>query len=176
MSEEKKSTEETEPEKGKGGIIPWIVVGMLSAAAGSAVPFMMPSHASTPEPVVEKKKPVFELPKEEDTIFVGFGEGEEKSVVVNLNDGRMSRYLRVSLSLQIPKSLEKDFPTILAAKRPALRNWLLGEIGDKDLEDIRGAAGQNRLRRAIREHFNTILFPDGYEQIYEVMFEEFYIQ
>ena len=179
-AEKKEPVEGAEEGKSKGGVIPWIVVGMLSAGAGSAVPLLMPSHAAhAPEEVKapEKKPPkVFELPKEEDTIYVPFGEGDEKSVVVNLNDGRMSRFLCISIALQIPKSMEKDFPELLTGKRPALRNWLLGEIADKDLDDIRGMAGQNRLRRAIREQFNEVLFPDGYDQIYDVLFEEFRVQ
>jgi flagellar protein FliL len=181
-AEEKKHEEGAEESKGKGGVIPWIVVGMLSAGAGSAIPMMMSSHAA-PAPEAEekahvekKKKPAFELPKQEETICVPFGDGDERSVVVNLNDGRMNRYLKISIALQIPKSMEKEFPALLSSRRSELRNWCLGEIADKDLDDIRGMAGQNRLRRAIREHFNSVLFPDGYDQIYDVLFEEFYVQ
>jgi flagellar basal body-associated protein FliL len=44
------------------------------------------------------------------------------------------------------------------------------------MEDLRGAAGQNRLRREIQDHFNTVLFEDGYDRIREVLFEEFNVQ
>jgi flagellar basal body-associated protein FliL len=78
--------------------------------------------------------------------------------------------------MQIPMSVEEDFKKRVEAKRILLRNWLLSKISDLDLEDIRGAAGQNRLRREIRDHFNSVLCPDGYDQIYDVLFEEFNVQ
>jgi len=82
----------------------------------------------------------------------------------------------MAITLQIPKSQEEIFKTRIEAKRILLRNWLLSKGSDLDLEDIRGAAGQNRLRREIRDHFNTVLCPDGYDQIYDVLFEEFTVQ
>ncbi len=150
--------------------------GPCECRSGGAVPFLLPAHA---EPVEEKKeeKKTFELPKEEETIFLPFSDPEkDPSIVINLNEGRLTRYLRISFSLQIPKSLELEFPKLLEAKKAQLRNWLLSEISDKDLEEIRGAAGQNRIRREIREHFNSVLFPDGNDQIYDVLFEEFNVQ
>ena len=88
----------------------------------------------------------------------------------------MSRYLRVAITLQIPKSIEEDFKKTVDSKKILLRNWLLSKMSDLNLDAIRGAAGQNRLRREIRDHFNSVLCPDGYDQIYDVLFEEFNVQ
>jgi flagellar FliL protein len=179
-----------------GSIVPWIAVGVLSAGLGSALPFLLSgqqSHAAgdTGEQSEsnadtekdgsgksdKKKSKAFTMAKEEDTIFLPFGEpGKDQSVVVNLDEGRMSRYLRVAITLQIPKSQEETFKKQIEAKKIVLRNWLLSKISDLDLDDIRGAAGQNRLRREIREQFNAVLCPDGYDQIYDVLFEEFNVQ
>jgi len=181
---------------GSGGIVPWIAVGVISAGLGSAMPFLLAgqSHAGADEdsdssdqhpsgkslPRVsntEKRVRTFTLPKEEETVFLPFGTpGKDQEVVVNLDEGRMSRYLRVAVTLQVPKSQELSFKTKVDAKKILLRNWLLSKISDLDLEDIRGAAGQNRLRREIRDHFNSVLCPDGYDQIYDVLFEEFNVQ
>ena len=179
-----------------GSIVPWIAVGILSAGLGSALPFLLSgqqSHAAGDkgeqsesesggendgsEKSDKKKSKAFTMAKEEDTIFLPFGEpGKDQSVVVNLDEGRMSRYLRVAITLQIPKSQEETFKKQIEAKKIVLRNWLLSKISDLDLDDIRGAAGQNRLRREIREQFNAVLCPDGYDQIYDVLFEEFNVQ
>lgn len=172
-----------------GSIIPWIAVGVLSAGIGSAVPFLLAgsqSHAASTDDEnaaaknsaeQAKKSKTFTMPKEEDTIFLPFGEpGKDQSVVVNLDEGRMSRYLRLAITLQIPKSQEETFKKLIESKKIVLRNWLLSKISDLDLDDIRGAAGQNRLRREIREQFNAVLCPDGYDQIYDVLFEEFNVQ
>ncbi len=195
--QESATPEGTEKPSGGGSIVPWIAVGVISAGLGSALPFMLggqsqaadengehasedgDSESSKESEATKKANRVkaFTLPKEEETIFVPFG-GEEKDrgVVVNLDDGRMSRYLRVAITMQIPKSAEEDFKKRVEAKKILLRNWLLSKISDLGLDDIRGAAGQNRLRREIRDHFNSVLCPDGYEQIYDVLFEEFNVQ
>ncbi len=181
MAEENKAHDEAKA-KGKGGIIPWVVVGVLSAGAGSAVPMFLPAKAETVKAegetaVVEKKQERKTRKEDEPTVFVPFGDPEkDQRVVVNLNEGRMTRYLAVAITLEIPQSLELEFPKLLESKKAQLRNWLLSEISDKDLEEIRGAAGQNRLRRAIGEHFNSVLFPDGYDRIHDVLFEEFNVQ
>lgn len=124
-----------------------------------------------------KKVKAFTLPKEEETIFLPFADGEkEAGIVVNLDEGRLTRYLRIAITMQIPKASEEEFKKKLEAKKIVLRNWLLSKISDLDLDDIRGAAGQNRLRREIRDQFNSVLCPDGYDQIYDVLFEEFNVQ
>lgn len=170
MSEENKSTETSS----KSSVIPWIVVGLLSAGAGSAVPFLIPAQGETK---TTEKGAVIKSGQKVETVFVPFGDrGKDQNVVVNLNEGRMTRYLRVAITLEIPKSLELTFPKQLDAHKAQLRNWLLSEISDKDLDEIRGAAGQNRLRRAIHEHFNAVLFPSGYDRIHDVLFEEFNVQ
>jgi len=184
---------------GSGSIVPWIAVGVLSAGLGSTLPFVLAGqqthtvgsseepdeHGSTNESASQggsaksdtKKVKAFTMPTQEDTVFLPFGEpGKDQSVVVNLDEGRMSRYLRIAISLQIPKSQEEKFKKQIETKKIVLRNWLLSKISDLDLDDIRGAAGQNRLRREIREQFNAVLCPDGYDQIYDVLFEEFNVQ
>lgn len=88
----------------------------------------------------------------------------------------MNRYLRLKISLQINKDEEESILETLEKRRLILRNWLLSHLSDKDLDSIRGAAGQNMLRREIRDQFNTVLFPDGYDRIHDVLFEEFNVQ
>ena len=45
-----------------------------------------------------------------------------------------------------------------------------------DAVDVRGGAGKNMLKREFLERFNSMLFTDGYDRIYDVLFEEFMIQ
>jgi flagellar basal body-associated protein FliL len=175
-SEEETGAEEDAPTPARGSVVPWIVVGVLSVGVGSAAPILMPKVADN-ETEILADAPQYELPEEEETVYIPFGErGGDQSVVVNLNDGRMTRYLRIAVALQVPKSKEEDIVKLLEVKKVPLRNWLLSLISDKDLETIRGAAGQNRMRREIRDHFNDVLFPDGLDQIYDVLFEEFNVQ
>lgn len=124
-----------------------------------------------------KKVKAFTLPKDEETVFQPFGDPDkDQRIAVNLNEGRLTRFLSFSITLQIPKAVEVEFKKKVDAKKFVLRNWLLSKVSDLSIEDIRGAAGQNRLRREIRDHFNSVLCPDGYDQIYDVLFEEFNVQ
>ena len=52
----------------------------------------------------------------------------------------------------------------------------MGRISDQVAHEVSGKAAQNRLRREIRDEFNAKLFPDGSDQINDVLFEEFVVQ
>ena len=166
MADDDQST----PEKPGGGRIKGLIIGalvaMIAGAAGFAVPLLLtelqkqPAEA-TSTPSVTESRPA----------FVPFGQ-----TVVNLDEGRLSRYLRVSITLQVDEADEKSVTELVEQKRIILKNFLLSYLSDKRMEDIRGAAGQNRLRREIQDYFNATLFPDGYDKIHDVLFEEFNIQ
>lgn len=103
--------------------------------------------------------------------FVPFGQ-----IVVNLDEGRLNRYLRVSLTLQVGEDDLDDITQRVEHHRAILRSWLLSYLSDKGMEDVRGGSGQNRLRREIQDHFNSVLFNDGHDRIKDVLFEEFNVQ
>ena len=103
--------------------------------------------------------------------FVNFGD-----IVVNLDEGKLNRYLRLKIMLQVRTKDEAQVTSAIETQRVVLKNWLLSFLSDKELADIRGAAGQGMLRREIQEYFNTTLFPDGKDRIYDVLFDEFNIQ
>ena len=103
--------------------------------------------------------------------FVPFGD-----VTVNLNDGRLSRYLRVKIVLQVDKFDEAEMIKLVEQKLSMLKSWLLSHLAGKSMEDIRGTAGQNLLRREIHDHFNEALSEDGIDRINDILFEEFNVQ
>ncbi len=175
MAEQDQETQADAAAPEKRSLIPWIVVGVISAGLGGAVPMFLPSQTAEVE---EKPKPAFELPTPENTIFIPFADPDVKGdeLVVNLNEGNLTRYLRIVIELQIPKDAELEIKEKLKENRVLLRSWLISKISDKDLESVRGAAGQNRLRREIQDQFNSVLFTDGYDRIYDVLFYEFAVQ
>lgn len=162
--------EETAPRKGPGLLV-WGALGVIAAGSGFAVPFFLPTGegGKSADAAASARGLAPRIP--DDLAFIPFGD-----VTVNLDDGRLSRYLHLSFSLQIEKKDELELTKLIEGKRAILRNWLLSYLSDKGMEDIRGAAGQNRIRREIQDQFNTILFPDGYDRIYDVLFEEFNVQ
>lgn len=164
---------ETQPTQRKGGAgfaIALLATGAVAGAAGAAVPLLMLKESTPAAPAVPHSQR-FEPLTPDRTAFVPFGE-----LTVNLNEGRLNRYLRLKIALQIDKLQTEEVTKAVELKRLILRNWLLSHVSDKDQEEIRGAAGQNKLRREIRDRFNEILFSDGYDRVYDVLFEEFNVQ
>jgi len=142
---------------------------LVAAGAGAAAPLLLLSKPAEPQSKVVL--PSYEPPPPDRVEFLTFGD-----VTVNLNEGRLNRYLRLKISLQIDRLQLELVTKAIDKQKLILRNWLLSHLSDKDMEEIRGAAGQNMLRREIRDHFNTVLFTDGYDRVYDVLFEEFNIQ
>lgn len=172
MSDEKQQPEgDEEPKKGKMGMIIVPVLVAVSAAGGFAVPRMMGGEekpAVVEEEVVEK----LEIPDPTgEPAFVEFD-----SVVANLNDGRMTRYLKLGISLQVDKGQLVEIEKLNEEREAIMRNWILSHLADKSMDDIRGRNGQNRLRAEIKDQFNAVLFADGIDRVHDVLFQEFNVQ
>lgn len=172
MATEEKLAEENESaEKNSRGLLFPLVMLVTAGVAGTSVPFLLPyvegKGSASPPGITGSAGTGAETGIE----FISFGE-----VTVNLDEGRMNRYLRLKMSLQIEKHEKELVDARLKIQDLVLRNWLLSHLSDKTLDQIRGKAGQNMLRREIRNHFNTSLFPDGYDRIQDILFEEFNVQ
>src|SRR5262245_16287942 len=167
----------------KGGMMGWLVVaafGLISGATGFAVPMVFvnkplswqalispgathaenqhkrardPAKHESAAPPGAKREPLGNQPA-----LVSFGE-----VVVNLAEEKLTRYLRVTLTLQVDSAHEEMVKKAVERKKTILKNWLIGYLSDKELDEVRGAMGLNRLRREIQDQFNRLLFPEGGE-------------
>jgi flagellar basal body-associated protein FliL len=160
---------------GGGGKLGWIVTAVLAGGLGVAIPYVLPASfqpgaGHTEESAHETETPASPAAAPKLTSI------EFDEVVVNLDEGRLNRYLDLSIELEVSEK-DKDLVTAKIAENKAkLKNWLLSYLSDQDMEDVRGAIGQNRLRREIRDQFNTVLFPDGYDRIENVYFTKFAVQ
>lgn len=103
--------------------------------------------------------------------YVQFGE-----VIVNLNEDRLTRYLKIKILLVCDAREEKELTDLVQRRKPLLKNWLIAYLSDKSLQEVSGASGVNKLRRAIWHQFNTELYSDGSEKILDICFEEFVVQ
>ncbi len=166
--------QETPVAKKRISLLVLVLVGFVAAGAGFATPYVVPgvvdAQGEDEEPAGEE--PPIEFPKPNGEIaYIQFGES-----VVNLNDGRMSRYLRVNMTLQVDEAQEEQITQLVEKKRLILKDWLLRYLSDKDMDAVRGKIAVNRIRREVTDHFNTTLFPDGYDRIQSILFEEFNVQ
>jgi len=104
--------------------------------------------------------------------YVAFG-----PVLVNLAEGRLTRYLKISISLQVKKKSTETVKQIVTDSRKAVfRNWLIIYLSDLALEDVKGSSAVNRLRSDIVKGFNALLSKYCEARVEDVLFEEFSIQ
>lgn len=103
--------------------------------------------------------------------FVPFGR-----IVVNLNEPALTKYLSLDITLLADAKDEDAVVSGVESRLPILRTWLTSHLADKSMEDVRGKAGINRLRREIQDQFNALLFDDGRERVRDVLFEEFHVE
>jgi flagellar basal body-associated protein FliL len=156
--------EKQAPPAKKGGLIILVVVGVLAAGAGFAVPRLLVSDGGAAKPDTDGKKSV-------KPALLPFGE-----VVVSLGEERLTRYLRAKIILVVEGSEEKEIKEHLEKQKAYLKSWLIGYLSDLTLNEVSRAAGVNRLRREIRDQFNALLWPEGQELVLEVLFDEFVVQ
>ena len=105
---------------------------------------------------------------------LGYIDFEE--VVVNLNERGAQRYVRVVVTLAVPKGEIATADERIKKRLPELKNELTVYLSGCTLEDVRGPNNLNRLRREIADLFNQRLSPDGALLISHVLFKDFQIQ
>jgi flagellar FliL protein len=160
-----------EPAPAKGGVKKYLIFGFIAIVAAGAG-FAVPQFLIGSSPKHEPGTPVSETKREgTHPVFVPFGD-----LVVNLAEERLTRYLRVSITLQVNSQHENVVKQAVEKNKAILKSGLIGYLSNKSLDEVRGAMGVNRSRREIQDQFNSTLFPDGSEIIQDVLFEEFTVQ
>jgi flagellar basal body-associated protein FliL len=152
------------PKKGRKLLV--VVVGVVFAAAGAALPMFVNIPAIFAKGKSEKSKN-----SEAKTVIVPFSD-----IVVNLVDPRMQRYLRVKIAVLVDADAEEEATALLAKHKAAVKSKLIGHISGKEIKDVSGTVGVNRLQRELLERFEDVLYPDGHSQIRAILFEEYVIQ
>ncbi len=151
----------------------WIVlaIALLMAGAGGVVAarYIVQDDSAAEKNGAEEKK---EAQKKDDFSYVRFG-----SVVVNLAEGRLTRYLKVKIALKLPKGSAPKVKKIIESGRKAVyTNWLITYLSGLRLEQVKGSDAIRRLRGKIKVGFNEILQREKDIQIKAVLFEEFNVQ
>ena len=93
-------------------------------------------------------------------------------IVANLDEPRLARYVRVVITLAIRPQDAEAAKIILDKKKPELKNWVTVFFASCTLEQIRGSANLNRLRREILDALSEQLWPDQKSPIHQVLFKE----
>lgn len=195
--EEDKNTDDTaneneaqksDKETSGSGILQWIimaVVVLVCAGAGFGLGRLfagygqpqspLPSQQTEPAPIPPAQKTVEDAPTENSKEIWYYNDLEP--VAANLNVPNATRYVRVTLTLELSSDLaEEQGRKLLDAKKPALKNRLTLYLASLSIEDCTGTKNLMRIRSEILDAFNQELFPDSKPQIRKIYLKEFVIQ
>lgn len=163
------------PKRSRKGLIVMAFLGLVSAAAGFAVPQLLggSSHKASSH---ESHDAHDAAPAKSEHASVGLSYVPFGEVVANLDDNRMMRYVRAKFSLSVAEKDAKTIEHTIEENKTVLKNWLIGYLQNKQIEEVRGTDGFNRIRREILDRFNEMLYPGGEGKLKEVLFEEFNVQ
>ena len=160
---------------GFSAVLVVVFFAALLMAAGAA--FLVASRLAGADAPAEAQ------PAEEgalaDYVFVSFGaagDKESSSIVVNLAEARLTRYLCVTITLQVHRDKADGIRKLVQnGKSSIFKDWLIAHLSDKTLEEVKGAQSIARLRREILDGFNGILAELGGPEVESVLFEDFYV-
>lgn len=152
----------------KRGKLPLIVLALVCVGSGAALPMFVNLPGLTGANKVEAKQ---QKKSDQNSTTIPFGD-----VVVNLAEDRMTRYLRVKISLKVDADDEKNVTDLVAKNKAEMKSKLISYLAGKSLKDVSGSVGVNKIQREILEKFDDILYPDGNSRLREVLFEEYVVQ
>ena len=161
----------TDHRAGLSIIVVVLVVAVLLAAAVGGLMLGRMMASQKPE-ATEEEAAAEKVQEAAEYVFLPFD-----MTVVNLAEARLTRYLSVTLSLQVKRESSAAVRQVFESDRKAIfKNWLISYLSDKKLEEVKGSASLSELRREILDGFNIILAEHGDERIDAVLFEEFNVQ
>jgi len=95
---------------------------------------------------------------------------------VNPREERLTRFVKMKLSLKIKKTRYADVEARIKEKQPEILNWLVVNLSDHSLEELTGAANINGLRRQIHDAVNELIDGEKEGLIEDVLIQEFMVE
>jgi flagellar basal body-associated protein FliL len=188
-TEKAKEAETPLPEvKGKmAKMMPLLIVGgavVLFATAGFLVGRMFGTRGQAQTagaaPAAKEEAPAHKASGKEGESEGNKGECwyyELDPVIANLNDPGVTRYVRITLTLEIVGAWgQEEGKLVLDQKKPLLKHWLTLYLSNQTMEDTRGKTNLLRMQSNISDLFNQGLFPNAQPRIANILFKEFAIQ
>ena len=176
---------DTQPVAGFG-LFTWLVLSAVvvaGATGGFALSQLMGGQEDAETPTVktaeQNPQKTFEdlLTSQNTSGAVSWIYDNMEPVLANLDEPGVTRYVRVTLSLEIsPEMDEEKGKEFLKQRTMVLRDWMTTYFAGLSLEDVRGSRNHNRIKREIQDQFNELLFPGTKPFIRQVLFREFAVQ
>jgi flagellar FliL protein len=163
MAAEDAKGEGAEGKPKKKGML-FIIIGVLVVIIGGGG-FFAYTKFMAPKPAVTEEEHVKKEPEEK--------EGEVFALepfLVNLSDPKGKRYLKVTVSLELPS------PEAAAKAEkvvPKMRDMVIMVLTSLSFEEVMTPEGKLRVREELFERFNLIMRP---ERVKEIFFTDFVVQ
>jgi flagellar basal body-associated protein FliL len=182
---EQNNEQETKKTKtSKGKMLPWLITVVaiaVCASAGFFIGRLFGTRGSTQTVAAAEQDnpgqsgmapPLVDGPSDGKSWYYDL-----ESVVANLNEPGVSRYVRVGLTLEVDSSMdEKDGVLFFDERQPLLKHRLMLYLSNLTIEDLRGEENLRHLPTQIADEFNRQLFPNAKPRINHILFKEFSIQ
>jgi len=150
-----------------------LAVAAVSAALGYAIGDRVRS-ARADAPAEAPAEPAATAPKDqgsEELTYVDFD-----PVIVNLDEPRLARYIRATLSLGVRRTDQSAAEAVIRERMPELKNSLIIYLAGCSLDEVRGSNNLSRILREIQDSFNQRLWPEGRPLIAKVGYKEWAVQ
>lgn len=182
----KKDADKTSAASSGGlGMFTWILLGAVvvaGATGGFALSQLMggqddPAGPTTRPAEVDSRKAFEELLSQQNVGATPWTYDAMEPVLANLDEPGVTRYVRVTISLEVSPEMDKEKgKAFLDQRSMVLRDWLTTYFAGLSLEDVRGSRNLNRIKRDVQDQFNELLFPGTKPFIRQVLFREFAVQ
>lgn len=188
MAEKKQEQAEEQPQPqtpSSGGgftLYTWLILGAVTLAGstgGFALSQLVGGTAPTDLEVVD------EAADQDDAINTMLAEQadqmpwveEFEPVLANLDEPGVTRYVRVTITLEMSSKLDEiKGREFLGMKKMLVRDWLTTYLAGLSLEDVRGSRNLNRIKKDVLDECNKLLFPKGQPFVERIFFKEFAVQ
>jgi len=180
---QEETTEEiSKKSRSGGGIMQWIimaVVVIVCAAAGLGLSKLKARSDKNAEPQqaqpAEQQKPQQNNSPQTGPLKTWYYD-ELEPVVANLDEPNATRYIRVTITLEMntPSDKELEIRELIKNKKDVLANWLTIYLGSLKIDDCSGK-NKHRLQSEILNAFNEKLFPHAKPKIENILLTEFVI-
>jgi flagellar basal body-associated protein FliL len=102
---------------------------------------------------------------------------ELEPVIANLDEPGVTRYVRVTLILEMSPAFDQEKGmAMLEEKKALLRDWLTIYLAGCTLEETRGSKNLVRIKAEIRDAFNDYLFKNSKPMVESILLKEFAVQ
>ncbi len=180
------NSEETASSSSKANIVMWAILAtvvLIGFSGGYGAARIFASSEQQAEEVAAQQQEEEEKAKLEEPLVEPTKEEENSwefpldTVIANLDEPGVTRYVRAALILRISNDLpEAEYKAVLESKKSELVDWLYSYMAGLSLEDVQGTRNLERFKLEVQKNFNDLLFPDSKPMIIRILTKEFQIQ